>query len=181
MRTIDRFNIAILQSSNEIPSQSDLPGNRNLLAAPLGEWLQAALDPTDEDDAKARLLSIASVYLWRNVGVMSWAAAVKMARESIWWMAFARDVKHANAFTAKTEPESGKDAHTRFAWKIENTAARDAVFRWYGAKVVIEDNSSKKPERPSAKMEAISRRLHKREGQRPAAQTEPSTGQGSLF
>lgn len=178
MKTSDRYNIALLQDCHEIPSQQDLPGNRNLLDAPLGEWLQAALDVTDEETAKARLLDITAVYLWRNVGVMSWAKGVAMARESIWWMAFARDVKHANAFTAKTEPETGKDAHTRFAWKIENTKARDAVFQWYGAKVVIQDKSSQKPERPSLRMEAISKRLHNRSSQRPAQEEK---GQASLF
>ena len=87
MRTDDRYNIALLQDCHEIPQQSDLPGNRNLLDAPLGDWIQAALDVADEESAKAKLLDITAVYLWRNAGLLSWAKAVAMARESIWWMA----------------------------------------------------------------------------------------------
>lgn len=181
MRTADHYNIALLQSSNEIPSQSDLPGNRNLLDAPMDEWLLAALDAETEEDAKAQLLNITAVYLWRNVGVLSWAKAVAMARESIWWLAFARDVKHGSAFMAKTEPEDGKDAHTRFAWKIENTRWRDKVFALYGAKVVIQENTSK-PEKPSVKMQAISARLHRRTGSRQSVQeANHEVMQGSLF
>lgn len=178
--TTSRFNIAILQDSDVIPSQSDLPGNRNLLEAPLGDWIQAALEVTDEEEAKAKLLDITAVYLWRNIGVLSWAKAVAMARDSVAWMAFARDVKHGNGFTGKTEPEEGKDAHTRLAWRKENTYWRDLVFNWYGAKVVLRDESSKRPERHSYKMEAISRRLHNRTGSRPQVQ-EPAEAQGSLF
>lgn len=85
----DRFNIALLQSSDVIPSQSDLPGNRSLLDAPLGDWIQAALNVTTEEEAKRFLLDITAVYLWRHSGVLSWAKAVAMARDSIWWMAFA--------------------------------------------------------------------------------------------
>lgn len=175
----DRFNIALLQSSDVIPSQSDLPGNRNLLDAPLGDWLREALDVQDEDDAKAKLLDITAVYLWRNSGRLSWRGAVAMAREAIAWMAFARDVKGGGGFIGKTEPEDGKDAHTRLAWRIENTAARDAAFQWYGAKVTIREVEEEKlsPER----MERAANRLRRNRGGRLAQSQPVAESQGSLF
>ena len=173
----DRFHIAELQQSNIIPAQHDLPGNRNLVEAPLGDWLSDALAVTNQEDADQRLLEIAAVHLWRNVGVLSWEKAFVMAKESIVWFAFAKDVSGGNAFTAKTRPEEGPDAHTEIVWRIENTTHRDIAFQWYGARMQIRDLPVGNG--PRDRMERIGQRLtSKRQAQQKA---EEPKGQVSLF
>ena len=174
---LDCFNIAELQQSNIIPAQHGLPGNRNLVEAPLGDWLSDALAVTNQEDADQRLLEIAAVHLWRNVGVLSWEKAFVMAKDSIVWFAFAKDVSGGNAFTAKTGLETGPDAHTEIVWRIENTTHRDLAFQWYGARMQIRDLPAGNG--PKERMERIGQRLTpKRQTQR---KVEGPKGQVSLF
>ncbi len=158
----DRFNIHELQQSSVIPARHDLPGNQMLVTAPLGEWLCDALEVTTQEEADARLLEIAAVYLWRNIGVLSWEKGFAMAREAIAWFAFCRDVSKGNAFTAKTGPEEGPNAHTQIVWRIENTAARDIALQFYNARVVIRDEPQGKG--VAERMERIGRRLQPKPG-----------------
>jgi DNA adenine methylase len=170
----DRFNIATLQHSTVIPAQHDLPGNRNLLEAPLGDWLIAALEVETQDEADQRLLEIAAVHLWRNVGVLSWEKGFAMARENIAWFAFARDVSKGNAFMAKTGPEEGEGAHTQIVWRIENTAARDLARKWYGAVLVVRDELPGDGRRE--RMDQIGRKFTPKKGRK----VEEAKGQVSL-
>lgn len=175
---LDRFNIAELQQSTVIPDRHALPGNQMLIEAPLGDWLRESLEVATQEDADEKLLLIAAVYLWRNMGKLSWKKGFAMARENIAWMAFARDVSKGGAFTAKTGPDEGHDAHTKILWRIENTTARDAALHWYGAKIVIHDQPE--GDGPRSRMDAVSARIARKGGRR-AAQPEPPKEQPNLF
>ena len=173
----DAFNISVLQDDDRIPDQSELPGNKYLVEAPLGDWIRDALEVTDEESAKSRLLDITAVYLWRNVGVLSWRAAVAQARDAIAWIAFAKDVSKGNAFTGKTDPASG---HTTLLYRIENTTWREIAFNWYGAKIQLRDRQSA-PEVSEARMNALGNRIRRNRSSKAQKEAEPATAQPSLF